>query len=489
MIATILKKEVVENLLGPKFLITLAISIILVVTSVYSGYKMYESEMNWYANARSHNVERLENLGSYHRLTQAGSKVLREPSRMSIFVKGVDSAIGRSATVSRDPNTPIQDSRYGLNPIFAVFGELDLAFIVKFILSLFAFLFSYNAISGEKESGTLKQVLSYPLSKASFIFGKALGGIVILLLTLLLPILISLLMLMVVFDVNFSAPEWSRLALLTISFSLYLIVFYLVGMLMSALNRQSAVSFLMCLFIWVLSVAVVPKVSVEIAGQINQAPSIDEVEAKRAAFEREYFREVASESERALNELFAKNPRPTRQDTNDVRDKVEREAREKMDEAMNKVLDEYERKRDRLLDTARQIARISPTSCLTFAANRLSGTDANSLSRFQRNLDIYKQSYLDFAADKIAANPDSPGSGLGTSISVNEDDEGNRSWDISVTAPTEKINVSGLPLYSAEEEQVTSAASATMADMLILAVEAIVLFLAAFVAFIRYDVR
>ena len=131
MIGTIIRKEVVETLLGPKFIITFLISFILIITSVYSGYNLYESDRRWYVTAESSNVDRMQNLGSYGKLKDDGTKALREPERMSIFVKGVDSTVGRSAVVSDDPSIVLRDSRNGLNPIFAVFGELDLAFIVK----------------------------------------------------------------------------------------------------------------------------------------------------------------------------------------------------------------------------------------------------------------------------------------------------------------------------------------------------------------------
>jgi len=489
MIGNILQKEVLENLLGPKFLITLAISMILVLTSVYSGYKLYEAEMEWFANAKSHNLERMSNLGSYGAIRNSGSKVMREPSKISIFAKGVDSAIGRSALVTRDPNIPIQDSRFGLNPIFAVFGELDLAFIVKFILSLFAFLFSYNAISGEKEVGTLKMVHSYPVSKAAYILGKTIGGIIILLLTLILPVLLALIMLMLVFNVNFSGDELSRLGLMMIGFAIYLIVFYLIGMLMSALNKQSALSFLMCLFIWVMSVAVIPKMSVEIAGQISPAPSIDEVEAKRAAFQRAYYQEYVVKMKAALEEIYSKGE-PNHEEVQAVGEKVDGELREKMEENVNKVLDEYERKRARLMETARNIARISPTSSLTFATNRVATTDVESLGRFQRSLDIYKTSFLKFIDQKIMDNPDAARSGISTGISVDSDDDtGERDVSIRVDAPTEKVDVSGMPLYETNTEPVESSANAALVDYGILFIEAIVLFMASFIAFLRYDVR
>jgi len=88
---------------------------------------------------------------------------------------------GRVATVNVafDPN--LVDSKYESNPVFSIFGALDLTFIVKIILSLFAILFTYDAIVGEKEKGTLKLTLSNNVPRDRLILGKVIGGFISLL--------------------------------------------------------------------------------------------------------------------------------------------------------------------------------------------------------------------------------------------------------------------------------------------------------------------
>ena len=90
-------------------------------------------------------------------------------------------AFGRVATVNVafDPN--LVDSKYESNPVFSIYGALDLTFIVKIILSLFAILFTYDAIVGEKEKGTLKLTLSNNVPRDLLILGKVIGGFISLL--------------------------------------------------------------------------------------------------------------------------------------------------------------------------------------------------------------------------------------------------------------------------------------------------------------------
>ena len=55
-------------------------------------------------------------------------------------------------------------------------GFLDLEFIVLIVLSLFAILFTYDAISGEKERGTLRLSFAGPVARHTYMTGKLLGS-------------------------------------------------------------------------------------------------------------------------------------------------------------------------------------------------------------------------------------------------------------------------------------------------------------------------
>ena len=485
MVRNFVGKEIFESIVGPKFLITFMIAAVLIITSVFTGYQVYREELSWHATAKSENIKALTNLGSYASLKSEGSKAIRPPSRMSIFVKGVDSTIGKASTVTENPGLVLRDSRFGLNPIFAVFGELDLNFIVTMILSLFALLFSYNAISGERELGTLKQVLSNPVGRAGFIVGKSVGGLVILAITLLVPFLLALLMLMLLFGVNFSGDEWVRIGLMTLAFFLYLAVFYMLGMLMSALTRNSFVSFLLCLFVWVLSVAIIPKISVEAAGQISPAPSIDRLESERSALRREYYDNLKT----MVNDYFKEEWNGDNADFGNAFQRAFQralqDAREIQNEKEEPMLQSYERKQVQLLHTAEVIARLSPTSCVTFATGRLAYTDAELRERFLEALRRFREEYVSYADEKVKNNPDKSGQGINVSMSQGE---GGRP-DVQVSVPQHILEVSDLPEFSVSEESVGVTAVAISPDLAILAIEWIVFFAAAFVAFIRYDVR
>lgn len=496
MVIQFVIKEIVESVISPRFLITFSISTALILISVFSGYQLYKSEIEWQESAESSNQKRLSNLGSYGLLEIEGSKAFRTPSKLSILVRGTDSAIGKGANINEDPNIVLRDSRFALNPVFAAFGEIDLAFIVSTILSLFALLFSYNAISGERELGTLKQVLSNSISRAAFIIGKSIGGLVVLAITFLLPLLIALTLLISFFNINFSAEEWAGIGLVAMFFLLYLAVFYMIGMLTSALTRNSFVSFLLCLFIWVLSVAIVPRLAVEVAGWISPAPSIDKVEAERAGLRRTYNAEVKARLTGYLEDIYKKRPSDNFREERQRRDKLSREARKKAEkEALSaiadrekEILDNYHRGQLRLINIGSSIARVSPTACINFAAGRLCGTDIGLQERFRSDLERYRKGFLDYTRAKIEENPAKAGVGIGTSTSTSMRN-GEYSYRVGVYTPDHLLEIEEMPTFIDSKETLQEALPASLPDLAILAIEFLAFFAAAVVAFLRYDVR
>ena len=89
---------------------------------------------------------------------------------------GLENDLGRNTTITIYGDPQLDDTKYNEHRVFAIFGSLDLAFIVKVVLSLFAILLTFDAICGEREGGTLKLVLSNAVPRDRVILGKLVGG-------------------------------------------------------------------------------------------------------------------------------------------------------------------------------------------------------------------------------------------------------------------------------------------------------------------------
>src|SRR5690606_17708339 len=129
------------------------------------------------------------------------------------------------------------------------------------VLSLMAIVFTYDAISGEREQGTLKLIFSNGVSKSSYLLAKAIGTLLALVVPLLIPILLSLLMVQLS-GVVLTGEHWMRLAILFGASLLYFVSFICVGLFVSSVTRHANVSFLVLLMVWIVSVLVVPRLSI-----------------------------------------------------------------------------------------------------------------------------------------------------------------------------------------------------------------------------------
>ena len=408
MLRDIIKKEIQDTIMSPKFVFTFLLCTILILLSVYTGISNYLAEQKEYSAAVALNRKNLENQQSYQTLAGLGTKINRKPEVLSTVVNGVQEAVGRVATVNIAYDPSMIDSKYSSNPIFAVFGSLDLTFIVKIVLSLFAILFTYDAIVGEKEKGTLKLSLSNKVPKDRLILGKAIGGFISLLIPLIFPLVIGLLLLLIYPNLSPTGEDWSRLALICLMFFLYLSVFFALGLFISTRTQSSSTSFLVLLFIWVTFVTIIPKAAVMGARQINPIPSVHEITAQKDAFLQEIQKEAIEEQ----TNYFKEHPRPQKPEeiakwNEDVRnwaEDLQQSLTGKIDEKNAAIERDYQVKMREQQNLAVNISRISPASALMFGTMTLARTGIVSHERFLSSVRAYKPIFTKWVNTKMIQN-------------------------------------------------------------------------------------
>ena len=55
---------------------------------------------------------------------------------------------------------------------------MDWAFIIGYVLSLIALLFTFDSVSGEREQGTLRLMLANSIPRHTVLIGKFLGALI-----------------------------------------------------------------------------------------------------------------------------------------------------------------------------------------------------------------------------------------------------------------------------------------------------------------------
>jgi ABC-type transport system involved in multi-copper enzyme maturation permease subunit len=468
MLRDIIKKEILDNITSPKFVFTFLLCTILILLSIYTGVTNYRAEKKEYTAALALNKKNLESQPNYQSLAGIGVKVSKPPQVLGTVVTGIEEAVGRVAPVNiaADPN--LIDSKYSSNPVFAVFGSLDLMFIVKIVLSLFAILFTYDAIVGEKEKGTLKLALSNDVPRDRLILGKAIGGYISLLLPLLIPLVLGLIILVITPDISLSGQDWARLLLIFLMFFLYLSVFFSLGLFVSARTTRSSTSFLVLLFVWVVFVMVIPKVAVIAAGQIRPIPSVHEITAKKDAF----LQQIQSGAQKGVLDWIKKNAPDAQKDPKGYQARFQQfiqdyqqELTSKIDENNAALERDYQQMKRAQQNLAVNLSRISPASALTFGSMTLARTGIDDFDRFLASVRAYKPIYTKWVNSK-----------LGQSINFQ-------------TGETTQIKIDDMPQHVYEPQWLSRSLARTIPDFALLAVMIIVFFVGAYVSFLRYDVR
>ena len=490
MLGTIIKKEVLDNLFSHKFLFIFILCSALILLSVYIGASDYVESKKEYDTNVSALRERMQPPQSISMFTEnEGYRIYRPPQVLRTIVSGVEDAAGRVSYPQQLYEINLAESKYESDTIFTLFGSLDLMFAVKFILSLCALFLTYEAVSGEKEKGTLKLTLSNSVSRAHLVSGKIIGNYVSMLLLFLTPLLMSLIVLLLYPGISLNGEDWTRLLSIFLMFLLYVSVFFALGIFVSAVTTRASTSFLILLFLWIALVIVIPNASVVAAKQIRPIPASSILAGQKALFWIETTSKVDAELNQKQSELIPEITRRLMEIQPLAKEdpKKYQEEMNKAQEPLSKLRDDrllmitdrvtannvqidrdYQLKKDAQQRLAKNISRISPASALTFGAMTLARTGMDEYDRFMAATRTYKPIYRKWMNALIYA-PSQIGLSRNGTIDENV--------------------IASIPRLPFTPESPGELFVRTLPDFALMAAMTIIFLTGAYFAFLRYDVR
>ena len=221
--------------------------------------KDYEQRLTAYntATQESHQELRQEKAYSdyYEKLA-----VHRPPNPLSIFNVGLDKRVGNQINVYHAFVPTVWDAeKHGVdNPFLSLFTSIDIALVFQGVLSLLALIFAYDALAGERERGTLRLVLTHPLRRGYVLFAKYISAMLCLLVPLLMSLLLSIILLATSTVISLNTDEFLRIGGIVLTSLLYLSLFYLIGLCISAMTRRTSTALMLCMFVWGFLVLVYP---------------------------------------------------------------------------------------------------------------------------------------------------------------------------------------------------------------------------------------
>jgi ABC-2 type transport system permease protein len=465
MLKLLIEKELKGIIGSPKFIMMFAISSILILLTFYVGGINYKKNLAQHEAAKLENLRSMEGIKDWRMIEH---NIYLPPSILASLVNGISNDIGRNVDMYGRGEIRPHGSKYNENPVYAAFRFLDLTFLFQIVLSLFAILFTYDAVNGEKENGTLRLIFSNSIPREKYILGKILGSYAALSIPLIIPLLLGCLVLPIL-GIHLNGSEWFRLALIINAGFLFMGVFITLSVFISSVSKRSANSFLLLLVIWLFVILVIPRAAVLISGRLVDVPPIDELNSKKNAYNRELAETVLDKLKAfkadGNENLFAQFEKYM-EEVNDDRD-------EKMNSFGAKLDEERKNRQNVQSNLSLTFARISPAAQFSLASSCIAGT---SLTLSQEFLDQAKNYQNVFKSFQQAKSGGSSG-GRMQMIMVNEGEE---PPDID---PTE------LPEFVYKEANLDSIIVASLGDFGLLIIYTFIFFAGAYMAFRRFDLR
>jgi ABC-type transport system involved in multi-copper enzyme maturation permease subunit len=286
MILHIARKDFLTNLVSARFVIGFILCLVLIPFSILINISNYRDRMAQYRIDRDAAEKVVQEVRVYSMLRP---EVILPPEPLRVFSKGISDQVGNRVKIwlGDKPMLAAGKTDAGDNPFLASFFSIDFVDIAAIIFSLLALLFSYDAMTREKEDGTLKLQMSNSLGRSTCLAGKILGILLTLLPILVFSFLLCVVLILLSRDISFTAVEWGRIALLFAISLLYLALFVFIGLLVSSRSRSSVTSLVLNLFLWVLFVFLIPTVAANFAESFVRVQSRDNLDRVLVDLDRE----------------------------------------------------------------------------------------------------------------------------------------------------------------------------------------------------------
>jgi ABC-2 type transport system permease protein len=275
MVTRIARKEFTEMLRDGRFRWAAAIVFALLLAAIVMGAKHHREvkQQHDLAQAETRDQWLRQPAKNPHSAAHYGIYAFKPKMLPAMLDRGVDPFTGQAAWLEAHKQNefkfrPAQDST-----AVQRFGELTAATVMQLLIPLLIVLLSFSAFAGEREQGTLRQLLSLGVKKTDLTWGKALG-IAGALGALVIPAtLIGVTVLALTSENGLLAASASRLAVMFAGYLLYFGVFIGVSMAVSARAPSSRLALVALLAFWIVNVLIAPRAVADIAKRVYPTPS------------------------------------------------------------------------------------------------------------------------------------------------------------------------------------------------------------------------
>jgi ABC-type transport system involved in multi-copper enzyme maturation permease subunit len=455
MIRHIIRKEVLENLLSLRFVLSLIAISSLFGASGLMFVGKYRQDLDDYWKETNRNFSTL-NECSKRLLNLIAHKhvIWRKPKAISFSVEGFEKSLPDCFTFDiHSIDLPEVGGRTSF--LLPNFSDMDWAFIISIFFSFLALVFTYDSICGEKQAGTLRLISASSIARHQTLLGKYFGVMLVLAIPLLLGFLINLIIIISSGIAETSAADWIRIFGIVFLSYLYLSLFVLLGIFISTRSAHPASSIVVLLLIWVALVILLP--------------SLGRIAADR------YDKSSAQ---------IPTNPRL----------KLSRHSTGTEANAQSQKLKEYVYRMIAQAQTGRHFTGVSPAVVFQRATEAIAGTGIHRIDNLFQQIKTYHQNFREYVQAKDAEDPDSDHSIFEMSLfdirykAAMSEEEIKSQWP-GISLPFKSVDFDSVPKFQERDLALGQSLKLAIWDIGLLMLFNLVFFAASCVSFLRYDVR
>jgi len=474
MIRHIIRKELLENLLSLRFVLSLLLIICLYAAIGFVFVSKYTRQTDNYWKRTNKNIAAFsERADQLYKLAFYEQEIWRKPRPLSLCVEGFERYLPNYFKSSLF-RTPLPEVRSRSNFLLPNFCDIDWVFIISIPLSFVALLFTYDSFCGERQAGTLRLILSGSIPRHKVLLGKYFGAVFTLGIPLLMGFLINLIIVISSDIVKLGSGEWLRIIGIALISFLYLSMFLLLGMFISSRTAHSTNSIIILLLVWVCLVVLLPRLGRIVSDIYYKSPSLTEFRKKIVESKDQSFREMRAGK-------YGKNAFESHPDRNHPSNNPPAAARF-WNAFFASLAQIYEQHYNKMLTQAfasRNFACISPAVIYQRASETIAGTGINRCANLYQQIKRYQQDLKDYILTRDIEDPNSLHLLFAFEYSV-----GN--WQAISNKP---VDFDTVPKFQERDLALGESLQLAIWDIGLLVLFNLFFFAASFVSFLRYDVR
>jgi ABC-2 type transport system permease protein len=277
VIGYVARKEFTEISRDGRFRWTAAIMILLLVTALATGWQRYSAftAMQSKAQVTSNTQWLKQGDKNPHSAAHYGNYAFKPAGPLAYFDSGVEAYTGTAVFMEAHKQNFALARPASDQSAVARFGDLTGATILQVMLPLLIIFLGFKAFSGERESGTLRQLLSMGVKRNQILWGKAIGIGAAVALVVVPCILIGAIILSLT-DLTAAVGFGTRTLVLSASYAAYGGIFLFLTLAVSAVAPSSRTALIALIGFWAFTAFIAPKAVTEISKVTHPTPAYGE---------------------------------------------------------------------------------------------------------------------------------------------------------------------------------------------------------------------